>query len=69
VFLCKNLNTEVGLFNSSEGTIIDIIYEDNADPTQDLPKYVLVKFDQYKGSSDQIFPIFPINILNDVDKS
>jgi hypothetical protein len=38
VFLCKgaqvyltlNLNTKLGLYNSSPGTIIDIIYEENA---------------------------------------
>jgi hypothetical protein len=68
VYLCKNLNPKAGLFNSSEGVIIDIIYEKNADPKKDLPKYVLVKFDKYEGSADKIFPVFPINILNDKDK-
>jgi hypothetical protein len=50
VFLCKNLNTEAGLFNSSEGEIVDIIYDKKSDPTKDFPKYVLVKFENYNGS-------------------
>jgi hypothetical protein len=29
VYLCMNLNTNIGLFNSSEGIVIDIIYKEN----------------------------------------
>ena len=65
VFLCKNLNTEAGLFNSSEGEIMDIIYEKNADPTRDLPNYVLVKFEKYEGQKNKVFPVFPITVTND----
>lgn len=49
VYLTQNLNTSIGLYNSSTGIIIDIIYEKGADPQIDQPKYVLVEFDKYKG--------------------
>lgn len=49
VYLTQNLNTSIGLYNSSTGIIKDIIYEQGADPQIDQPKYVLVEFDKYKG--------------------
>ena len=64
VYLCMNLNIQTGLYNSSEGTVVDIIYDKNSDPRKDQPSYVLVMFENYKGSDDGIFPIFPVSVQN-----
>ena len=49
VYLTVNLNPSIGLYNSSEGTVIDIIFHDDDISGEKLPKYVLVEFDEYKG--------------------
>ena len=46
LYLCKgakvimnnNLNTSLGLYNSSPGEIIDILYEQGTDPNESIPK-------------------------------
>jgi hypothetical protein len=55
-----NLNTSIGLFNSSPGTIVDIIFEDNANVEEEHPKYILVEFTQYLGDEIDGRKIFPV---------
>jgi hypothetical protein len=55
-----NLNTSIGLFNSSPGTIVDIIFEDNANVEEEHPKYILVEFKQYLGDEIDGRKIFPV---------
>ena len=67
VFLTVNLNTSIGLFNSSQGTVIDIVYEENADTDVELPKYVLVDFTKYTDQirESNVFPVYPQKIYDD----
>ena len=53
----------MGLYNSSPGTIVDIIYHQDSDPSKDLPKYVLVELDNYKGELIRGRKIFPIRYV------
>ncbi|XP_059078046.1 ATP-dependent DNA helicase PIF1-like [Cryptomeria japonica] len=48
VMLLANLWTEVGLVNGSIGLVKKIIYENNTRPP-DLPRFVIVQFQNYKG--------------------
>ncbi|XP_057872859.1 uncharacterized protein LOC131079010 [Cryptomeria japonica] len=48
VMLLGNLWLEVGLVNGSIGLVKNIIYEPNTKPP-DLPKFVIVRFQNYKG--------------------
>ncbi|XP_057857985.2 uncharacterized protein LOC131067076 [Cryptomeria japonica] len=48
VMLLANLWIEVGLVNGSIGLVKNIIYEPNTKPP-DLPKFVIVRFQNYKG--------------------
>ena len=67
VYCTANLNTDIGLYNSSPGIVRKIIYDEDADPLIDQPKYVLVEFTNYKGeeiSQRKVFPIYPIKIPN-----
>ena len=68
VMLTMNLWTDVGLCNAATGTVIDFIYADNHQPP-DLPKAVIVKFDNYKGPSisksiSSCVPICPITVTS-----
>ena len=45
VYLTKNINTSLGLFNSSPGVIVDIVYKIGQDHENHLPDYVLVDFE------------------------
>ena len=47
--LTTNLHMTTGLFNSSVGTVVDIIYEDGRNPTLGLPYAVMVEFVKYVG--------------------
>ncbi|XP_057832940.2 ATP-dependent DNA helicase pfh1-like [Cryptomeria japonica] len=64
VMLLANLWIEVGLVNGSIGLVKNIIYEPNTKPP-DLPKFVIVRFQIYKGPPWDIvhpndIPITPI---------
>jgi hypothetical protein len=65
VILTANLQTEIGLVNSSTGTIQDIIFqEDQESPS--FPISVLISFDNYKDltiaslEGERVVPISPI---------
>jgi len=66
-----NLNTELGLFNSSKGKVVDIVYAEDKKVCFDQPEFVLVKFDKYKGppvfgdANPRVFPVFPQKNHND----
>ena len=68
VALDRNLWDCMGLYNGAMGTIIDIRFEPNKSPLQgDLPIYVIVDFDEYKGpawnvSAPSYLPIPPCSI-------
>ena len=62
VFMQMNMNTSIGLYNSSEGIVQDIVYSDNANPDEDQPLYVIVKFENYHGpkiDGEMVFPVEP----------
>lgn len=50
VMLTMNLWATVGLCNGATGTVVNIIYEINHQPS-DLPIAVIVQFDNYRGPS------------------
>ena len=64
----RNIKPEWGLFNGSIGTVRDIVYNDNENPNHDeLPKYILVEFTQYKGpilvpDNPLLVPIPPMEV-------
>ena len=63
VMLLKNLWKEKGLSNGAIGVVKYIVYDEGVQPPQ-LPKFVLVKFEQYTGPSflpneEKIIPILP----------
>jgi hypothetical protein len=48
----RNFKPEIGLFNGSMGTVIEIVYDPMTTPhAGDLPRYILVDFPKYKGDS------------------
>ncbi|KAK3922031.1 ATP-dependent DNA helicase [Frankliniella fusca] len=49
VMLRSNLWLAAGLVNGATGTVVDIIYEPNKAPPNDLPVAVMVRFDKYSG--------------------
>jgi hypothetical protein len=60
--MTSNLNVSIGLYNSSPGTVVDIIYKEGANLDTDQPDYVLVDFENYKGTKlngENIFPVKP----------
>ena len=62
VALTTNFNTEAGLYNSSRGTVIDVVYQEGKIVNTDLPDYILVKFEKFKGqpfAQQESIPIFP----------
>ncbi|XP_059076977.1 ATP-dependent DNA helicase PIF1-like [Cryptomeria japonica] len=64
VILIANLWIQVGLVNGAIGLIKKIVYENNTKPP-DLPKYVVVQFNDYNGPPWDIahpkdIPILPI---------
>ncbi|XP_057840724.1 uncharacterized protein LOC131050538 [Cryptomeria japonica] len=64
VMLIANLWIKVGLVNGAIGLIKQIVYENNTKPP-DLPKYVVVQFNDYNGPPWDIahpkdIPILPI---------
>jgi hypothetical protein len=65
----RNIYPEVGLYNSSMGTIVDIVYNPEQSPNDgDLPKYVLVRLSSYNGPSfipddSKVVPFVPITRL------
>jgi hypothetical protein len=64
--MTSNLNVSIGLYNSSPGTVVDIVYKEGADIDTDQPDYVLVKFDNYRGpqlNGENIFPVKPLLVL------
>ena len=68
VFLTKNLKNDLGLFNSSPGVIKEIYYPNGSDPTRDLPEYVLVEFENFRGprtDGKKLFPVRPVTIVSD----
>jgi ATP-dependent DNA helicase PIF1 len=60
VMLTTNLWTEIGLVNGSMGTVYDISWDSNQNPTSDLPTRVLIRFDDYKGPA---FPGCPLGVV------
>ena len=68
VALDRNIWDNIGLYNGAMGTVIDIRFEHKNSPLQgDLPKYVIVDFDEYKGppwdeSNPSYLPIPPCSI-------
>ena len=61
VMLRRNLWTEGGLVNGSVGSVTAIIYAEDKEPPE-LPAYVLVEFDNYKGPYlyNKSIPIVPL---------
>ena len=58
----------MGLVNGTKGKIIDIIYCNSKPP--DLPKAVIIQFDEYLGPSfhpyiDKCVPVIPITATDD----
>ena len=46
----NNICPQIGLFNGSIGTVLDIVYKENESPNNfALPSYVLVEFTFYRG--------------------
>jgi hypothetical protein len=65
----RNISPQLGLYNSSMGEVVDIVYKKGQSPnTGDLPYYVLVRLPSYIGktfvhSDSSIVPIVPIHKL------
>jgi hypothetical protein len=64
VMLTSNLWTEIGLVNGSMGTVCDITWNQDRDPST-LPSIILIRFDGYNGPDfpscgPGIIPVFPI---------
>ena len=49
VTLTCNLNTEAGLFNSSKGKVVDIVFSEEQTVNSEMPAFILVKFESFKG--------------------
>jgi hypothetical protein len=52
----------MGLYNSSPGTIVDILYRENECHEVNMPFCILVLLDNYQGeliNDQKIFPVFP----------
>lgn len=49
IMLRAYLWTEMGLVNGAVGTIVDLLYEENAKPPNDKPAVLICTFDDYKG--------------------
>ena len=47
--LLRNLSSELGLVNGSQGHIYDFSWAPNADPERDPPEVIMVAFDNYEG--------------------
>ena len=60
VYLTKNKMVPYGLYNSSPGTIKEIYYKIDSNHKTDLPEYVLVEFDNYKGPTTDGKKLFMI---------
>jgi ATP-dependent DNA helicase PIF1 len=60
VMLTTNLWTKIGLVNELIGTISNISWDLNQNPTSDLPTRVLIRFNDYKGPD---FPDCPPSII------
>jgi hypothetical protein len=62
----RNIMPELGLYNSSMGEVVDIVYNNNESPnTGHLPRYVLIRLPAYKGppflpDDPKIVPIVPL---------
>ena len=73
--LTYNLWVDAGLYNGSEGEVIDIIYNWE-EPDNDRPVVILVKFDKYCGPSleingkilEKVVPIVILKIKFEFDK-
>jgi hypothetical protein len=65
VMLSTNLWTEKGLVNGSIGTITDILWDTDQDPSVSMPSLLLIRFNEYSGPDfplygSKIIPIFPV---------
>jgi hypothetical protein len=49
IMLKMNLWTKQGLVNGALGSIVDILYDTESVPGEDLPAVLICKFDKYKG--------------------
>ena len=74
VMMTSNILVEAGLINGAQGTVMDIVFE-NQDTDDQLPCYVLVCLDSYNGPSlfsdhnkANWVPIFPITRQHDIKK-
>ena len=64
VMLTTNLQTEMGLVNSSIGSIYDIAQDIRQDPSSSMPSLLLIKFNEYSrlvfpNCGLGIIPVFP----------
>jgi ATP-dependent exoDNAse (exonuclease V) alpha subunit len=71
VMLIMNLWSSVGLCNGANGTVVDIIYQNNHQPP-DLPIAVIVEFENYRGpifneSRPLCIPIYPITVTSQTE--
>jgi hypothetical protein len=63
----RNICPEVGLYNSSMGTVVDVVYSPGGSPNRgDLPRYVLVRVACYNGpsfpaSDPKVVPFVPVS--------
>jgi hypothetical protein len=61
----RNIRPEWGLFNNSQGTVIDIVFQNSENPNENhLPHYILVDFCGYNGplfdaENPTVIPIVP----------
>jgi ATP-dependent DNA helicase PIF1 len=65
VMLTTNLWTEQGLVNGSIGTIHNILWDTDLDPSVTMPSMLLVRFSEYTGLDfdpypSKVIPLFPI---------
>ena len=49
VMLSNNLWIEAGLINGAQGIVVDVAFHDEEKEEDAVPKYVIVKFDEYGG--------------------
>ena len=65
------MNIPCGLFNKSLGGIDDIRYAPGADPSKDLPLFILIKFENFSGEGigdNNLVALKPITVFTSDNK-
>lgn len=66
ILLRANLWTEKGLVNGAVGTVVDIIYDKEKKPPNDMPAVLICKFENYTGpylGGDANLKLVPIPVI------